>query len=47
MMDAMYQEPGCGWRYEIQRTVWWTQCIRSKCVAGGGKERGLYDERNV
>ena len=47
MMDAMYQESGCGWRYEKQRTAWWTQCIRSKGVAGGRKDRGLYDGRNV
>ena len=25
----------------------WTQCIRSKGVAGGRKDRGLYDGRNV
>ena len=25
----------------------WTQCIRSKCVAGGRGDRGLYDGRNV
>ena len=25
----------------------WTQCIRSKGVAGGRKVRGLYDGRNV
>ena len=31
----------------ILRTVWWTQCIRSKGVAGGRKDRGLYDGRNV
>ena len=34
MMDAMCQEPGCGWRKEQQRTVWWKQCIRSQDVAG-------------
>ena len=28
-------------------TVWWMRCIRSKCVAGGRKDRGLYDGRNV
>ena len=47
MMDAMYQEPGCGWRQEQQRIVWWRQCIRSKGVVGGRKDRGLYDGRNV
>ena len=47
MVDALYQEPGCGWRLERQGTVWWTQRIRSKCVAGGWKDRGLYDGRNV
>ena len=47
MMDAMCQEPGCGWRYEQQRIVWWRQCVRSKGVAGGRKDRGLYDGRNV
>ena len=25
----------------------WTQCIRSKGVAGGRKDRELYDGRNV
>ena len=25
----------------------WTQCIRSKGVAEGGKDIGLYDGRNV
>ena len=25
----------------------WTQCIRSKGVAGGRKDKGLYDGRNV
>ena len=35
MVEAMYKEPGCGWRSEQLRTVWWTQCIRSKGVAGG------------
>ena len=29
------------------RTVWWTQCIRSKGVVGGRTDRGLYDGRNV
>ena len=29
------------------RRVWRTQCIRSKGVAGGRKERGLYDGRNI
>ena len=43
----MYQAPGCGWRKKQLRTVWWTQCIRNKGVAGGRKDRGLYDERNV
>ena len=28
-------------------TVWWTQCIRSKGVAGGRGDRGMYDGRNV
>ena len=28
-------------------TVWWRQCISSKDVAGGRKDRGLYDGRNV
>ena len=27
--------------------VWWRQCVRSKGVAGGRKDRGLYDGRNV
>ena len=35
MVEAMYKEPGCGWRSEQLRTVWWTQYIRSKGVAGG------------
>ena len=26
-----------------QRIVWWRQCVRSKGVAGGRKDRGLYD----
>ena len=47
MMDAMYQESGCGWRKEKQRTVWWTQYIRSQDVVGGRRDRGLYDGRNV
>ena len=47
MMDAMYQESRCGWKYEIQRTEWWTQGIRSQDVVGGRKDRGLYDGRNV
>ena len=47
MVDTMYKEPGCDWRYEQLRTAWWTQCIRSRGVAGGRKDRGLYDGRNV
>ena len=47
IMDAMCQEPGCGWKLEQQRIVWWRQCVRSKGVAGGRKERGLYEGRNV
>ena len=47
MMDAMFQAPGYGRRKEQLRTVWWMQCIRSKGVAGGRKDRGLYDGRNV
>ena len=47
MMDAMYQESGCGWRKEKQRTVWWTQYISSQDVVGGRRDRGLYDGRNV
>ena len=43
MMDAMYQESGCGWRKEQQMIVWWRQCVRSKGVAGGRKDRGLYN----
>ena len=35
MVEAMYKEPGCGWRSEQLRTVWWKQYIRSKGVAGG------------
>ena len=35
MVEAMYKEPRCGWRSEQLRTVWWTQYIRSKGVAGG------------
>ena len=35
MVEAMYKEPGCGWRSKQLRTVWWTQFIRSKGVAGG------------
>ena len=37
MMDAMHQEPGCGWRYERQRTVWWRQCVRSQDVVEVGE----------
>ena len=29
------------------RTVWWTQCIRSQDVAAGKGDRGLYDGCNV
>ena len=47
MAEAVCKEQGCGWRKGRQRTVWWTQCIRSKGVAGGRKDRGLYDGRNV
>ena len=47
MVDAMYQEPGCGWRKGRQGSVWWTQCVRSLDMAGGRKTRGLYDGRNV
>ena len=47
MVDPLFQEPGFGWRLERQGTIWWTQCLRSKCVAGGRKDRGLYDGRNV
>ena len=47
MMDAMCQEPGYGWRLERQRTVWRRQFVRSRDVAGGKGDRGLYDGRNV
>ena len=47
MVEAMYKEPGCGWRSEQLGTVWWTQYIRSKGVVGSRKDRGLYDGRNV
>ena len=46
-MDAICKEPGCGWRQGRQIIVLRTQCIRSKGVAGGRKDRGLYDGRNV
>ena len=49
MMDAMYQ--GARMRTmevgERQRTVWWTQCIRSQDVAGGRRDRGQYGGGNV
>ena len=35
MAEAVYKGQGCGWRKRRQRTVWWTQCIRSQDVAGG------------
>ena len=47
MMDEMYQVPRCGWRQEKQKRVRWRQCITSKEVAGGRKDRGLYGGRNV
>ena len=30
MVEAMCKEEGCGLRKERQRTVWWTQCVRSQ-----------------
>ena len=33
-------------RYSLE-PIWWTPCIRSKGVAGGRKDRGLYDGCNV
>ena len=47
MMDAMYQESGCGWRKEKQRTVWWTKCAKNQNVTGGRGDRGMYDGSNV
>ena len=47
MAEAMCNEQGCGWWKGRQKTVWWTQCIMSQDVAGGRKDRGLYDGRNV
>ena len=47
MAEAVCKEQGCGWRKGRQRTVWWTQNIRSQDVAGGTGDRGLYDGRNV
>ena len=47
MVVAMCKEPGCGWKYERQRTVWRWQCIRSQDVVVGRRDRGLYDRRNV
>ena len=47
MMDAMCKEPGCGCRQERQKTICWTQCIRSQDVVGGRRYRGLYGGRNV
>ena len=41
MMDAMQ----CVKSQDV--VVWWTQCIRSKGVAGVRKDRGLYDGCNV
>ena len=41
-MDAMYQEPGCGWKWEKQRTVWRMHYVRRRDVAGGRKDSGLY-----
>ena len=45
--EAVCKEQGCGWRKGRQRTVWWTQCVRSQDMVGGRKDRGLYDGRNV
>ena len=47
MAEAVCKEQGYGWRKGRQRTVWWTQCIRSQDVAGGRGDTGLYDGRNV
>ena len=47
MMDAMYRKPGCGWRYERQRTLWWRQCVMRQNVAGGSRDRGLYGGGSV
>ena len=47
MAEAVCKEKGCGWRKGRQRTVWWTQSIRSQDVAGGRGDRGLCDGRNV
>ena len=30
MAEAVCKEQGCGWRKGRQRTVWWTQCIRTR-----------------
>ena len=40
--EAVFKEPGCGWRKGRQRTVWWRQCVRSQDVVGGRRDRGLY-----
>ena len=47
MAEAVGKEQGCGWRKGRQRTVWWTQCIRSQDVAAGKGDRGQYGGRNV
>ena len=47
MMDAMCKKPGCGWRQEKQRIVWWRQCIRSQDVVVGRRDRRQHVGRNV
>ena len=47
MVDAMYYEPGCGWRYERQSNVWCRQCVKSQDLVGGSRYGGLYDGGSV
>ena len=46
MLEALYKEQGCGWRKEKQRIVW-RQCVRSNGLAGGRRDKELYDVCNV